>query len=767
MTTPIRRLFFSALLLQALAPCQGLVVPALPPALVPLPQWPIRATPVAAVTTGLLQVRTEVRDGAATTTLTQTFRNSSLQPQETWWLLPLPAGASADRFTLTVGGMTMPGEVLDANAARTVYEEIVRKRRDPGLLEYLGNGCLRARVFPIPPQGELQVAVRYAQLLDSSNGVTTIRFPVRSAWLDGIGPEKFSFVVDVLSQAAIKAVWSPQSELAIARDGDHRLLASVEYGSGAAPQRDLQLHFGLADQDFGASLLTYRRTGAAAIDQPGYFVVWLAPKRDWPQQPNITRSVNLVLDTSGSMAGEKIQQARAAVRAFLQSLAAGDSFNVIPFSTDARPFFPEPVLADRQHRDEAMQKVDQLEARGGTNIGEALAFAMAHAMPAGVAGAAIVPITIFLTDGLPTVGTTDVDALLQANRSGNTSRSRVFVFGVGNDVNTRLLDTLAADSRGDRDYVQPGEDIEQKTSNLFAKLSGPVLTDLQVTVDGMALEDVEPRSLPDLFVQGQLAIVGRYRGNGAKAIRLRGKVGGVAKEYVFDATFPSTATQHDWLPSLWAQRQIAALLDAIRMHGQSPELVAEVTRLGKEFGIVTPFTSHLVVEEGLRVAAVRGFAPGARLPTDAETQERLRRDWGRAGLAAPPPSTDLPAIAAAAKAQADQSGARLLQRTESGHEAVAESVMLLSLAQNQFADEDSAVGLLHRRIADRTFHLVDGVWVDGAFADAMRATLRKVPAFGDEYFALLRSQPGLAAVLAFSTRIVVVTDAGAAIEITE
>src|SRR5262245_4861406 len=676
------RLLLPALLFQVLVPCQGVIMPDPVPRPLPWPDMQPRLLPP--VATGLLQVRVEVKDGAATTTLTQTLRNTSMQPQEAWWVLPLPAGAAADRFTLTAGGVPMQGEVLDATAARNVYEEIVRKRRDPGLLEYMGNGCLRARVFPIPPQGEVQVAVRYSQLLDRSDGTATVRFPVRSAWLDGVGPEKLSFVVDVQSSAAIKTVWSPQPELQIARDGDHRLLASVEYARGGLPARDLALHFGLADQDFGASALTYRRAG-----QPGYCVVWLAPKRDWPAQPDIVRSVNLVLDTSGSMAGEKIQQARAAVRTFLQSLRPGDWFNVVPFSTDARPFFAGPVPADAQHRDEALQKVDQLEARGGTNIGDALAFALQHGLPTETVGKQVVPITIFLTDGLPTVGTTDVDALLGQVKTGNASKTRIFVFGVGHDVNTRLLDTLAQDSRGDRDYVQPGEDIEQKTGSLFAKLSGPVMTDVQVTVDGMALEDQEPRVLPDLFVQGQLAVVGRYRGDGAKAIRLRGNVGGAVRDYVFDATFPATSTQHDWLPALWAQRRIGALMDAIRMHGQSQELVAEVTRLGKEFGIVTPFTSHLVVEEGMKIATARGFAPGAPQPLDGALEERLRVEWGRAGAEAPAAAVNLAQLDVEAKDEASKAQSRMKLRADTGAAAVEQSVALITLARDGYDDRGS------------------------------------------------------------------------------
>jgi Ca-activated chloride channel family protein len=745
----------SVLFASALCPGQGLILPE------PAPdQRRFPANP--AVETGLLQVRTEIHDGAATTTLTQTLKNRTGAQQEAWWMLPVPRGSLADRFTLTVGGVAMQGEVLDAAKARSIYEEIVRRRRDPGLLEYMGDGCLRARVFPIPPQGEVQVAVRYTQLLSPTDGVTTYRFPLRSAWLDGIGPEKLAFVVAVQSTVPIKTVWSPLQELSIARDGDHRVLASAEYARQALPARDLELHFGVADQDFGASVLTWRRPG-----EPGYFVAWLAPKRDWPAQPDLVRSVNLVIDTSGSMAGEKMQQARAAVRAFVSSLAPGDWFNVIPFSTDARPFFAAPVPADEQHRDEALAKVDQLEARGGTNIEAALEAALKAAAPAaGAAGAGVVPITVFLTDGLPTVGTTDVDALLRAVKAQNSARSRVFVLGVGHDVNTRLLDTLAADHGGDRDYVQPGEDIEHKSSSLFRKLSGPVMTDVRLQIDGLEVTEQEPRQLPDLFVQGQLAVVGRYRGEGSKAIRLRGMVGRQAKEYVFEATFPPAQAQHDWLPALWAQRRVAALLDAIRLHGQNAELVAEVTRLGKEFGIVTPFTSHLVVEESTKVATARGEAPGAAVPRDGRADERLRQEWRRAGLEAPAADAPLPELQSEAKKEADRAAFALAHDAETGAAAVEQSVMLVRLARDQYRADGSAVALLHRRIGGRSFHLVQGVWVDAAFTAAMQPALRRVAAFSDDYFALLLRRPELAAVLAFSTRMVVV-DGGEAIEIVE
>jgi Ca-activated chloride channel family protein len=734
------------------------------------------------VQVGLLQVRATIVDGAGTTEIIEDLLNPTGTPQEAVFLLPLPDKAVADRFTMTVNGVETAAEVLDSNRARTVYEAIVRQRRDPGLLEYAGQGLLRARIFPVPPGNKVQVRVRYSEVLAESGGITSWHFPVRALWGDGLGPDRVSLLFEVQSTASIKNVFSPLPGLDIARDGDHRVKASLELGRGQMPVRDFAVHYGIGDQDFGIHLLTQSTTG------DGYFLMLLSPKREWPKQAGVGRAINLVLDTSGSMQGEKMEQARAAVRSFLHSLTTDDWFNVIPFSTDARPFFSEPVPASADKVKEALAKVEELQARGGTNIEEALAIALRTALPdcskrSGHPGA-LVPITVFLTDGQPTVGQTGIDALLAQAKTQNQEHARIFVFGVGHDVNTRLLDTLAAATRGDRDYVAPAENIEVKTDALFRKLSGPVMTDVQVSADGIDLLDIEPRALPDLFQAGTLTIVGRYRGAGQKAIRLRGNIAGKPQEYVFEATFAASNRRNDWLPSLWAQRRIAALLDAIRMSGQQKELVDEVTRISKEHGIVTPFTSHLILEEGQHVAQFRGGAVGGgAMP--AGDFERLRRDWVRTGsddfyLGATPlgPSTagpagqatggrgvvlDAPSLDKAAAAEAKKARGEQL-KDESGANAVGISQKIGRLRDGDGGGDDSAIGLTHRRVAGRSFYLVDGVWVDGAFTAEMKAKVKKIAAFSDDYFALLAQHGELGPVFALSTRLVLVVD-GAAIEI--
>lgn len=744
--------------LTALLPGQGI--------LIPTDTQDRRIGPVQqAVETTLLQVDARIEDGAATTELVQTLHNRTNTQQEAIWLLPLPAGATADRFSMTVGGVETPGEVLDATRARTIYEDIVRRRRDPGLLEYVGTGMLRARVFPIPPLGDVVVKVRWSQLLPEDGGVRQFRFPLRAAWADGNGPQKLGLAVDVRSKAPIKTVWSPLPGFDFVRDGDHRARGSIEFARAQMPQRDLALFWGTAEQDFGVHVLTHR--GRAG--EPGYFLMLLSGKRDWPRQPQVRRSITLVIDTSGSMAGEKIAQARAATASFLKSLPETDWFNVVPFSTDARPFFAEPVRATRENVATALERANELQARGGTNIDGALDAVIAHPTPDCYKQdppIEMLPIVVFLTDGLPTVGATDVDALLTKARKLQPHRARLFAFGVGHDVNTRLLDTMAAELRGDRGYVQPDEDIERVTSALFEKLSGPVMTDPKLAVDQVRLEDLEPRSLPDLFVQGQIAIVGRYHGTGASAIRLTGKVGDAAREYVFEATFPEREAAHDWLPTLWAQRRVATLLDAIRLRGSDPELVAEITRLGKEHGIVTPYTSHLVVEEGQQLAQL----PRLRdLPADGANDDRLRREWTRAGrsdVPAPGAAVDLERLQREAAAEATTAAQAMTGGPETGKAAVDKSRDVLLLRTGEWRDHDSATGLLHRAIGSRVFHLVGATWVDRALTPELAQSMRRVEAFSDDHFALLRERPQLKDVLAFSTSIVVV-DGGQAFAIHE
>jgi len=774
--TPVATAFLAAaLLFSSAATAQGLYLGphSGPPVQISHPVLVNPRTPrPALIRLSRMNVVAQLTDGVATTQVEQVFLNEGNRPGEATWIQPLPVGATADNFEMTVNGVTTHGEVLGADKARHIYEDIVRRRRDPGLLEYIGHGCLRARIFPVPPKGEIVVRARYRQILPATAGLHRWMFPLRAT--GGAAAKQLNLDVKIHSSKPIKNVYSPLPGVDIQQTGDHDARLSMESATGQLPERDLSVFYGLSEQAFGLNLLTYR-----VAQDPGYFLMMLAPKQEWPEPENTRKVITFVLDTSGSMQGNKIVQARDALRFFLQSLRPRDLFNVIPFSTEARPFFESPVTATADNLDAALAKVGAIEARGGTNIEDALRSALAPDLPS-AEGINYVPIHVFLTDGLPTVGTTDIDPLLAGIAKQNRHAARIFVFGVGNDVNSRLLDKIAADSRGDRDYVRNDENIEVKTSALFDKLSHPVMTNAEIVCDGIKGFDMLPRETPDLFRGSRLIIAGRYTGSGSHAIRLKGNVNGKAVEFVYEGNFSSSATPDlDFVPVLWAERKIAVLLDAIRLSGNKPELVDEVTRLGVKFGIVTPFTSHLVIEEGMRVSRARGLSTtGTRyfFGDDRRADSmRLVHELRRAGaltatVDAPPAAAQAEQVASASeesKKEASSARERLgrISTDLVGKAAVNNSVGLhlaqtraTPLTHGYTGGDGAGAQLFHRRVGDRTFYLAGGVWVDGRYNPQMKEQTRVVAAFSDDYFALLHEHPELAPYFAFSARIVVVLD---------
>ncbi|MCC6408632.1 MAG: VWA domain-containing protein [Planctomycetes bacterium] len=781
----------------------------LPLALTTAPQ---ARRPIAAT---LLHARVEIVDGVASTRLTLTIQNRGDAPEEATWLLPLPPGSVADDFRMTIGGKLASGEVLDAKRARGVYEGIVRAKRDPGLLEYVGRGCLKARIFPIPPRGSLDVEVGYRELLPLTGGLTRWALQVGAAGLDAGAPERTVLELTASSKRELRNAFSPIPGLHVVSEAQ-RVRASFE--GGAVPGGELAVLFSLAEGEFGLDLLSTRASGA----EEGSFLMLVSPKRDRKRAAAPTRELVFALDTSGSMSGPKLEQARGALRFFLRSLAPADRFNVVPFSTEARPFFPTTVPADAAHVEDALKRAESLRAAGGTNLTDALRSSLALRP----ASAGTVPLVVLLTDGLPSIEITDVHELAARAVEWNAASARVFVFGVGNDVNTVLLDTLAEQSGGTRGYVRDHEDIELAVGDLFTAIANPVLTNLELAVEGAVLERMIPRRLPDLFEGGRLVITGRYRGAGPCRVRLTANDGDERRTFEYDAVLASTPVAGlDFLPSLWAERRVAMLLDQLRLHGANAELVDEVRELGIEHRIVTPYTSHLILEEGLGMPPERGdtasapATPGPSSPGPASP--------GAGGPATPGPSPRgpaspgasaerrapdlasvtrrlveagvLPKDATAEEAQrlalalvkelreADQALAGLGER-ETGRGAVDDSVYLARLVGAGGARVDTGssstipnspgtvltgsdaffsggtsagmrvdlLSLFTRKVKDKVFVLRAGVWTDRTANEALPR--EDVEAFSDGWFALLERKPELAPYFAFSTRIDVVLD---------
>ncbi len=537
------------------------------------------------------QVEITIEDQVAVTRVEQTFRNHTDRELEATYIFPVPKGASVRKFSMWVNGTKVDGEMVEAAKARQIYTSIVQRTQDPGLLEYLGSNLLRMRVFPVPRKGEQKVAITYTSVADRENGLVEYVYPLKTNGKAAQTLEKFSIKVDLKSQHALTNIYSPTHAITMTRPSDRRALITFEKDA-ALLDRDFQLYYQAGGKDVGLTALSHRPVGGSN----GYFLLLVSPRAELSKSQQVPRDMVFVLDTSGSMRGKRMTQARNALKYCLQNLAPQDRFNIINFATTVNKYSESLLPASADQLAHARKWVDDLEATGGTAINDALQTALG--LRTGDDGRTFT--LVFFTDGRPTIGETNAERILKNAQARNTANTRIFTFGVGDDVNATLLDRLAEGSRALSTYVRESEDIEHKVSSLYAKISNPVLTNLKLAVGpDVKLSEVYPPELPDLFHGSQLVVLGRYSGQGHVAVKLTGRVGKEPREFVYEVTFPEkTNDERAFVEDLWARRKVGYLLDQIRVNGEKKELVDEVVALAKRYGITTPYTSYLIVPDG-------------------------------------------------------------------------------------------------------------------------------------------------------------------------
>ncbi|HUR52984.1 MAG TPA: VIT and VWA domain-containing protein [Gemmataceae bacterium] len=542
------------------------------------------------------KVLVNIEDQVAITTLEQTFRNHTDRPLEATYLFPIPKGASVDKFTMWVDGKETGGELLDAKKANQVYTDIVRRTQDPGILEYMGNNMMRLRVFPVPAKGDQKIKISFKSISPLDAKVVEYVYPLKTDGKSTATLEEFSVKVSLKSQHPIQNVYSPTHAIGIQRKSDKEY--AIEFAKDQAVlDKDFQLFYGFGDQEIGLTPMLYK----PVTGEDGYFLMLVSPQVE-AEKKRTPRDMVLVLDTSSSMSEIKMQQAKKAVKYCLSQLKEEDRFGLMKFSTGVVKFRDGLVAADKDFTTLASKWVDDLRTSGGTAIWPALEEAMAMRSKDEAR-----PFTIvFFTDGQPTVDETNPDKIIKNVAAKNTGNTRIFTFGVGDDVNASMLDQLADSTRAVSTYIRPAEDIEQKVASLYGKISHPVLTDLKLnTSAGVTLSEIYPPKLPDLFHGTQLVVIGRYSGNGHSAIKLTGNLAGEKKEFVYELNFPAKTDMgaKDFVEPLWARRKVGYLLDQIRANGEQKELIGEIVTLAKRYGIATPYTSHLVVPDGVAPVA--------------------------------------------------------------------------------------------------------------------------------------------------------------------
>jgi len=660
------------------------------------------------------RLESSIRDQVATTRIDQKYHNPNPYRVEGVFLFPVPRDTHIERLAIDVNGEMREAELLDAARARQIYEDIVRRSRDPALLEYAGQDLFRLRIFPIEPHAEKHLSIRFTQVLRRDGNLVEY---VSGMDLGRLCPRpigKMSARIDIESSDPITTVYSPTHAIELRRDGERKVTAAFEE-NGVAASVPLRLFYATRPARAGVSisLLTQEHDGT------GHFMLLASPGEVRPDTV-IAKDVVFVFDTSGSMSAGKMEQAKKALAYALDSLNPGDRFELIRFSTETEPLFGKLTAADAANRSRARQFVERLKPIGGTALEEALLAATSTL--AAAADGARPRLVVFLTDGIPTIGNTDEEAIVR-NVAAGARGARVFCFGIGTDVNTHLLDKVTEQTRAYSQYVLPEEDIEVKVSSLIAKLSNPVLADPQLAIDGpVRIGAVYPKDLPDLFSGDHLLVFGTFEGSGTARVRLKGTVNGAAQSFDAQADFRLGHSGHSFVPRLWAARRIGYLLDEIRLHGDAKELRDEVVALARKYGIVTPYTAYLIVEDG-SVAERDRFLAVPRAAAPAERQ-RLAREFSLG--------------------QAAKSGDRSVAAARSNAELKrAEKSYAPQLAEREAVRGGESGGTLNRsrQAGGRTFYWNGREWIDAAVEKHGSATRVRVRFNSAEYFSLLAKHP--------------------------
>ncbi len=673
-----------------------------------------------------IELDTKINGQVATTHVEQVFRNDTPYTLEGTYFFPIPETASIVEFAIWENGKKLVGEVRSREEARRIYDEIVRRQKDPGLLEYAGRDLFQASIFPILPNSDKKLELTYTQILKAESGTVAYRYPLgtgRNLWSRSIiensnrniSPQKIGTIsgkIEIVGKEALRNIYSPSHQIDVKRKNETNSSVSFET---TGSDNDFQLFYGLSNKDFGLSLLTYREAG-----KDGYFLLQLSPKDDLSERELVNKDIVFVLDTSGSMAEEgKMEKARSALLFGIRTLREGDRFNVINFAGEEHLMENNLIAANGSGKKRGEDFVGKLTPTGGTNINDSLVAALKqfNASPRP-------KMLVFMTDGLPTVGESNVEKIAANVKNAKNQDIRLFTFGVGYDVNTTLLDKLAAENSGAADYVEPKEDLEIKVSNFFTKVSAPVLSDLQIDFGGAETDFVYPRKLTDLFKGAQITLIGRYKNDNDlqnTTFRLTGKSGTENRTFTYqNLDFPRRAEDNNFLPRLWATRRVGWILEQIRANGETKELRDEVSELGTRYGIVTPYTSYLATDGSFE--SVRREVSGAFMMNQDATKsvnERSGKD----------------AVKLSVQQNAQQSNVTLAPSSR--------NVFVANSLNNQF-------------VGTKNFYNQNGVWQDAEFKVETKLPEVNLKFGSDEFYALLNKERELAQFFALGEQVVVV-----------
>ncbi len=709
----------------------------------PIPQPP---GPPQLYRTKQVEIDARIINSVAHVQLSQTFVNESSQTVEARCVMPVPYEAVIQNLTFLVDGKEIEGKLMSAEEARRIYQGYVQRSKDPALVQWLGSGLIQTNVFPIPPQKERTVTLSFTQVVSRTNGMLDWQMPLRAAGYSSQPLEKISINIYLEDDQSLGNIYSPSHSVDIVRTGSRQ--ATIRYTSKSeVPVSNFRVMADTTKKQLAANWIGYRPDS----DESGYFLMLLHPAFE-ATADNSPKNIVLCLDKSGSMRGEKIEQARNALIYVLDHLPKKDRVGIVVYDSQVMTFRDELVSAsDEREMESAKTFVRTLGASGSTNIDQGLQVSLK--MLDDCDGPSYV---VHLSDGVPTIGERDERQITANAVKNNKERTRIFNFGVGHDVNSKLMNRLSQECFGQTFFVEPEQDIEDSVSALYDRLGQPSLTDVRWEIvseegkDRGKLADVYPSHLPDLFSGDQTSIVGRFRGSHEATLIVTGKIGDKSVKYEQTLDLGSARSRADgrFIATLWASRRAAAIIDEMDLEGRKESLMQELLELSKKYGILTQYTAFLAEEPNANMPLAEQELLLERRLSSLELQSGLQAFRQRQN------TTELSKASNAAEADRLQSfggggsGAGLADATQPRSATLGAGGGRPGLGgagggQPGLGGLAPASGPAKvatnpiRRSGEHAYFLRDGKWIDSSLGEKIPEKVTKVERFSDEYFKLL------------------------------
>jgi len=531
------------------------------------------------------RVTVEINDGYARTRVEQRFYNPYPVEVSGRYVFPIPEMAALSDFKVRLDGRPQTVTIMSQGETNLYFQQAIKDHQDPTLLAYI-DGETYALEVTLPPHSAKEMILEYEEMLTPRSGLYRYLYVLGTERYSASNLQEVSVTVDLRSSKGVASVYSPSHAVTVERVGPNRVRATYT-DRDVAPTEDFELYYATPGQEFGAGLLNYEKDGL------GYFLFLFSPSSTAAATDSIPKDIVVVIDRSGSMSGEKMEQAKGALQFILRQLGEKDRFSIVDFDDVVSVLDVSLLPVSNRSIQDASRYVDQLYARNNTDVERALTTGLDILAESEEREAA--KVVVFLTDGLPTAGVTDERLIAQSVRRANDGvGASVHVFGVGYDVNTHLLDQLAVENHGAVVYVEPGQSLERALTEFYGQIAHPLLTEVEIAFEGMKVSEVYPQQVPDLFVGSSLVLTGKYRPSSRLVtVRLTGQTAEVKREYAASFVLKTDSDQA-FIPRLWATRKVGQLLDRVRVEGESEALVAEIKALGLGYGIVTPYTTLLI-----------------------------------------------------------------------------------------------------------------------------------------------------------------------------